>query len=57
MSLVTRLADRMAERIVGIRNPKVTGTLVGTDGDGQVVVDVMVEGRTVRFTVEEVDGG
>lgn len=57
MGLVAKLADRMAERIVGIRQPKVTATSVGTGPDGRVMLDVSVEGRTVRFEVSEVDDG
>lgn len=54
-ALAAQVADRIAERMVGIRLPRVLSTQVQTGDDGRVRVKVNTDQGTATFVEEAAD--
>jgi len=54
-ALGAAIADRIADRLVGIRKPRVTSVQVSTAGDGRVAVTVVTLAGSVSFEEVEAD--
>ena len=49
------IADRIADRLVGIRKPRLTSVQVSTAGDGRVAVTVVTPAGSVTFEEGKAD--